>query len=159
MALKMSDLCDDFGTAVRAADPMFRAFGGRAEFAGPIATLKVHEDNKLVRETLSTPGLGRVLVVDGGGSQRCALVGDQLAQLAVDHGWVGIIVYGCIRDSAALGGMAIGVRALATHPRRCARNGEGTRNIPVTFAGVTFAPGQHVYVDEDGIVTSDAALG
>ena len=99
-----------------------------------------------------------MLVVDAGGSLRCAMLGDRLAREAVDNRWAGVVVFGCIRDSAEIADMAIGVRALATHPRRSVRRGEGTRAIPVQFAGVTFEPGNHVYCDEDGILLSPEAL-
>lgn len=131
---------------------MFRDFGGQTTFFGPIATVKVHEDNALVRQALEEPGRGRVLVVDGGGSLRCALVGDRLAALALDNGWTGIIVNGCIRDSAAIAEIAVGVKALATHPQKSIKRGEGVRDLAVTFAGVTFTPGQVVYADADGVV-------
>ncbi len=153
-----ADLSDAHGAAVQVVEPLFRDFGGRRRFAGPIATCKVFEDNKLVRETLEGPGAGRVLVVDGGGSLRCALVGDQLGELAVRNGWAGIIVWGCIRDSAVLATQAVGVKALAANPRRSVRNGEGSRESPVTFGGVTFAPGAWLYADEDGIVVAAGPL-
>jgi regulator of ribonuclease activity A len=141
------------------ADPIFRVFGGKACFAGPIATLKVFEDNSLVRTTLETPGQGRVLVVDGGGSLRCALVGGQLGVLAVQNGWVGIVIWGCIRDVAELNALPLGIRALATHPRKSLKQGVGTVEVPVRFAGVEFVPGHWLYADEDGIVLSPTALG
>ena len=134
--------------------PMFRSYGGRRAFGGPIATLKLFEDNSLVRQALGQPGNGRVLVVDGGGSLRCALVGDQLAELAVKNGWAGIVVYGCIRDSRAIGDMDLGVFALHTHPLKSIKKNVGDSEIPVTFGGVTFVPGQHLYADEDGVIVS-----
>ncbi|MBI3524156.1 MAG: ribonuclease E activity regulator RraA [Betaproteobacteria bacterium] len=143
---------------VRVAAPMFRSFGGRAAFHGTIATLKLFEDNSLVRKAVAQPGAGRVLVIDGGGSLRCALVGDQLAQLAVSNGWTGLIVYGCIRDARAIAGMAIGVFALGTHPRKTEKKNIGDANIPVSFGGVTFQPGEYLYADEDGVIISEVAL-
>lgn len=107
---------------------------------------------------LSEPGEGRVLVVDGGGSRRCALVGDQLGALAVRNGWAGIVVYGCIRDSVALGLLPLGVRALATHPLKSVKNGVGERELAVTFDGATFRPGDWLYADEDGVITSPDPL-
>ena len=122
MSFATCDLCDDFDGkpeyGLRVVEPMFRIYGGAPAFAGPIATLKVFEDNSLVRERLGEPGEGRVLVIDGGGSRRCALVGDQLGELAVKNRWAGIVVYGCIRDSAVIAQQAIGVRALDTHPKK-----------------------------------------
>jgi len=158
MNFKTADLCDAHADRLRILQPILRGFGGRAACTGPIRTLKVFEDNALVRAFLSEPGEGTVLVIDGGGSLRCALVGDQLAQLAVDNGWSGIILWGCIRDSAQVSTMPVGVFALATHPLRSARKGVGERDVPVTFGGVTFSPGHHVYADEDGIVVSTARL-
>lgn len=158
MEIHTADLCDSHEDRVRAVEPMFRSFGGRPAFGGPIATLKVFEDNSLVRAELERPGEGRVLVVDGGGSMRCALVGDQLALLGVKNGWAGVIVYGCIRDAKAIGAMQLGVFALGTHPKKSIKKGAGDRDIPVSFGGVTFAPGQFVYADEDGVIVSDSSL-
>jgi regulator of ribonuclease activity A len=169
-APKTTDLCDalfeqrpnatgaaDFATRalpLAVVDPIFRDYGGRRAFAGPIRTLKVFEDNVLVRDALSERGDGRVLVVDGGGSLRCALLGDQLAALGVENDWSGIVVFGCIRDSAAIATMDLGVKALATHPLKSVKKGAGDRDIPVTFGGVTFLPGSWLYADEDGIVVT-----
>ena len=111
MSFQTTDLCDAHSDHLRVVAPMFKRFGGHARFSGQVVTLKLFEDNSLVRDTLAKPGEGRVLVVDGGGSLRCALVGDQIAELAVKNQWAGIVVYGCIRDSAAIGGMDIGVFA------------------------------------------------
>ncbi len=158
MDIKTADLCDQFGAAVSIADPIFIRYGGRAAFGGPLVTLKVYEDNTLVREALSTGGQGQVLVIDGGGSLRCALVGDRLAQLAYDNAWAGMIVYGCIRDARSIATIDIGVRALNTHPRKSVRRGEGQRQIPLTFAGITFFPGHYVYADEDGIIVAERPL-
>lgn len=158
MAIATTDLCDAFGADVRVAEPIFLDFGGVAGFAGPIETLRVFEDNALVRESLELPGNGRVLVVDGAGSRRTALVGGNLAALAVRNGWAGIVVHGCIRDSAELAATAVGVKALGAIPRRSARTGAGERSVPVTFAGVTFAPGQWLYADRDGVVVADREL-
>ncbi|MDV6374202.1 ribonuclease E activity regulator RraA [Deinococcus arenicola] len=145
-----SDLCDAHPQAQVFA-PLFQNFGGLAQFSGPAFTLRVYENNTPVRSTLETSGEGRVLVVDGGGSLSCALVGDQLAGLGVENGWAGIIVHGCVRDTAQLATMAIGVRALATHPRRSGRANVGEQDVTVTFAGVTVRPGDMIHADEDGI--------
>ncbi|NMF87840.1 ribonuclease E activity regulator RraA [Aromatoleum petrolei] len=158
MEIQTADLCDAHEGKLRIVSPMFRSFGGRAAFGGEIATLKVFEDNSLVRTALEGPGKGRVLVIDGGASMRCALVGDQLALLGVKNGWAGVIVYGCIRDSKAIGGMDIGVFALGTHPQKSIKKGVGDRDLPVTFGGVTFVPGQFVYADEDGVAVSESPL-
>ncbi len=159
MTIKTADLCDEHAERVSIADPVFRTYGGRAAFAGPITTLRVFEDNVLVRAALEEPGDGRVLVVDGAGSMRCALLGDQLAALAAGNGWAGVVVNGCIRDSVDIAGIDIGVRALATMPLKSRKLGRGERDVPVAFAGVLFEPGHHLYADEDGLLVSADALG
>lgn len=153
-----TDLSDAHEGKIRAVAPMFRSYGGRKAFHGPIATLKLFEDNGLVRKALEQPGTGRVLVVDGGGSLRCALIGDQLAALGVKNGWSGIVVYGCIRDSRAIGAMDIGVFALATHPQKTVKKNQGETDVPVTFGGVTFSAGEWLYADEDGVIVAAEAL-
>lgn len=162
MTFKTPDLCDQFeaelGKTVHVVAPMFQRYGGRNSFAGEIVTLKLFEDNTLVREVFSENGRGKVLVIDGGGSLRCALVGDQLAILAQKNGWEGVIVYGCIRDSADINGIDIGVRALNTHPQKTVKKGIGDRQVSLTFGGVTFHPGHYAYVDEDGILVSQGKL-
>lgn len=158
MSFKTPDLCDQFetelGKTLRVVAPMFQRYGARAAFSGQIVTLKLFEDNSLVRNALGEPGQGKVLVVDGSGSLRCALVGDQLAILAQKNGWEGIVVYGCIRDSADINGIDIGVRALDTHPQKSIKKGIGDLNIAVSFGGVTFNPGEYLYADEDGVLVS-----
>lgn len=158
MSFNTADLYDHHSTEVQVALPMFRDYGGLTHFSGPISTVKVHEDNVLVREALEQPGEGRVLVVDGGGSMRCALVGDLLAYLGQKNGWAGIIVYGCIRDSAEIAKIAIGVKAMATNPRKSVKKGAGDRDIPVRFADVSFVPGHYLYADEDGILVAEKQL-
>lgn len=153
-----TDLCDANEGKVRVVAPMFRSYGGRKAFCGPIATLKLFEDNGLVRKALEQPGNGRVLVIDGGGSLRCALVGDQLAALGVKNGWNGIVVYGCIRDSRAIGGMNIGVFALDTHPQKTVKKNQGDADVPICFGGVEFKPGEWLYADEDGVIVSAGTL-
>ena len=158
MSHATADLCDAHADAVRVVGPILHDFGGRSEFCGPIVTLRALEDNSVVRATLETAGQGAVLVVDGGGSQRCALVGDKLAQLAIDNGWAGLIIYGCVRDSTQLKEMPLGIKALGVCPRRSRKLGHGEREVPVTFGGVLFEPGAYVYADGDGIVVSPPAL-
>ena len=158
MELKTADLCDEFESLVRVAEPLFRDYGGITAFRGQIVTVKVFEDNVLVREALEADGQGRVLVVDGGASTRCALVGDRLAQLAHDNGWAGIVLNGCIRDSAEIAGIPVGVKALHAVPKKSAKDGAGERGVPVRCAGITFAPGQYLYADADGIIVSEAEL-
>lgn len=158
MDLLTTDLCDAHEDQVRVVEPMFSSFGGRDAFHGCIATLKLFEDNSLVRKAVESPGEGRVLVIDGGGSRRRALVGDQLAALAVKNRWAGIIVYGCIRDSRAIGEMDIGVLAIDTHPMKTVKRNVGEADIPVSFGGVTFTPGEWLYADEDGVIVSAIAI-
>lgn len=158
MRFKTADLYDCHSEEVQVAEPLFRDFGQRQYFHGPVATVKCHEDNSLVRATLEKKGEGRVLVVDGGGSTRCALVGDRLGALGRDNGWSGIIVFGCIRDAEELGSIDIGVKALATNPRKSVKRQEGQTEIVLSFADVTFEPGHHVYADIDGIIVSKVPL-
>jgi regulator of ribonuclease activity A len=155
---KTADLCDEHSTDLQICDPLFRSFGGQTRFHGRVSTIKCFEDNSLVREAVSEPGESRVLVVDAGGSLRCAMLGDLLAAKAVDNGWSGVVLYGLIRDSADIARMPLGVQALGTHPLRSVKKGVGERDVVVRFAGVSFAPGQHLYADEDGIVCSTRAL-
>jgi regulator of ribonuclease activity A len=154
MSFKTADLCDQFAADVEVCDPIFRDFGGRPYFSGRIATIKCFEDNSLVRQLVAERGTGRVLVIDAGGSLRRAVLGDLLAKQAVENGWSGVLVYGCIRDSAAIGAMDLGVKALATHPMKTDKRGEGQRDVPVRFAGVAFRPDDWLYADEDGVIVS-----
>ena len=157
MEIKTADLCDAHAE-LQVAAPLFRDYGGAAAFGGLISTVQVYEDNVLVRAALAESGAGRVLIVDGGGSLRCALVGDLLGAMAVKNGWAGIVVNGCVRDSAELAQLPLGVRALATNPLRSEKRGEGQRDVPVAFAGITFMPGHYLYADADGIVVAAQAL-
>lgn len=152
MAFQTTDLSDRFGEAARVADPVFRDFGGTRAFSGTTATVKVFEDNVLVKQALSEPGNGRVLVVDGGGSLRCALLGDLVADLAVRNGWAGVVLFGCVRDTAVLATLPLGIKALAPHPLRSVKRGEGVRDIEVRFAGIAIRPGDFLVADADGIV-------
>jgi len=152
-----TDLCDAH-PGVQVAEPVFRHFGGRKRFAGPVATVLCLEDNSKVREAVGEHGGGKVLVVDGGASLQCALLGDLLGEKAVANGWSGVVVSGCVRDSARLGELKLGVMALATHPRRSEKRGHGERDVPVRFAGVTFHPGDYLYADEDGLIVSGTPL-
>jgi len=159
MSLKTTDLCDAHPEKVRVAEPIgFKDFGGAKIFHGKIETVKCFEDNSFVRKALEQNGEGKVLVVDGGGSIRCALLGDMLGELGVKNKWNGIIVYGCIRDSAAMATLQLGVKALNTIPLKSNKRNEGQPNIPVRFAGVDFTPGEFVYADEDGIIVSKEKL-
>ena len=157
--MKTTDLCDKYGDQLRVAEPIgFRSFGGRREFHGRIETVQCFEDNTFVRATLEKDGTSKVLVVDGDGSNRCALLGDNIAELAHKNGWNGIIIFGYIRDSVAVSAIDIGVIALGTTPKKSAKDNLGTVNLTVRFADVDFVPGEFVYVDEDGIVVSDKEL-
>lgn len=158
MDFKTADLFDRHEDSVRVCKPLFRDFGGRHRFAGPAVTVECFEDNSMVKAALAEPGHARVLVVDAGGSLRCAMLGDLIAAGAVQNGWAGVLMYGCVRDTAELAGMDLGVKALAANPRKSVRRGEGQRDIPVTFAGVTFRPGDWVFCDEDGVLVADSAL-
>jgi regulator of ribonuclease activity A len=153
-----ADLCDSHPDAVHACEPVFQAYGGRRSFAGPISTVRCFEDNSRVKEAVESPGEGRILVVDGGGSRRRALFGGNLGNAAVKNGWVGVIIHGCIRDSAELGQLDLGIRALGTMPLRSQKRGEGERDVPVRFAGASFHPGDYVYADEDGVVVTHGPL-
>jgi regulator of ribonuclease activity A len=153
-----ADLCDEHRDDVQICEPVFQAYGGRRAFSGPVSTVRCFEDNSRVKEAVEGPGEGRVLVVDGGGSRRCALFGGNLGNAAVRNGWSGVIVHGCIRDSAELGSMNLGIRALGTLPMRSEKRGEGERDVLVRFAGVAFRPGDYVYVDEDGVILARRPL-
>lgn len=148
------DLCDAHEHIVRVALPGFRSFGGQDKFCGPLRTIKCHEDNSLVAAMVGEPGHGAVLVVDGGGSNRCALLGDNLARNAVTNNWAGIIVFGCVRDVEILRTLTLGVQALAVNPRRSVKRQSGLRDEPVEFHGVRFSPGEFVYADSNGIVVA-----
>ena len=158
MKFATADLCDAFAPTVRLAAPVFRDYGGLSRFAGSIETVRVSEDNALVAQALETAGLGRVLVVDGGGSLRCALVGGRLATLAHTNGWAGLVINGCVRDLAEIRQIPVGVRAINTSPMGGGKSGAGQRGGAVSFAGVTFSPGHFLYADEDGMVLADEDL-
>lgn len=153
-----ADLCDEFGDLVRVAKPLFADYGFRKAFLGPVTTVVAPRDNSLVAEAIEETGLGRVLVVDGGGALDCALLGDRLAFLAYEHNWSGVVVNGCVRDAGELESIDIGIKALGTFPRRNTPSGGGQRDVAVTFAGVEFRPGEWLYADEDGIVVAPDRL-
>ncbi|MEC5162532.1 regulator of ribonuclease activity A [Janthinobacterium sp. CG_23.3] len=163
MTFATTDLCDDNGQLLEdgrlaVLPPLFRHFGKQVRFSGRVTTLKVFEDNALVRAMLETQGNGNVLVIDGGGSLRRALVGGQLGLLAQDNGWSGIVVDGCIRDSEEIDACEIGVRALAAHPRKSGKKGAGERNVRVHICGVPVNPGDWIYADADGILVAQQKL-
>lgn len=148
------DLLDANESVAQAVSPGLRHFGGLTAFCGEIETVRVFEDNVLVKATLTEPGDGRVLVVDGGGSLRCALMGDMLGDLALANHWTGVVVHGCIRDSVALSMLALGVMALASFPRKSVKRGEGQRGERIAFMGANFQPGNWLYADADGVIVT-----
>ncbi|MCG8671318.1 MAG: ribonuclease E activity regulator RraA [Pseudomonadales bacterium] len=158
MSFVTCDLCDENPELVRIVEPMFNNYGGIAAFHGEVVTVKCHEDNSVVKENVAKPGEGKVMVVDGGGSLRCALLGDMLAEKAAQNGWAGIIIYGCIRDVDEIGKTELGVQALRTIPIKSNRQGRGDLNVTITFGGVTFNPGEYVYADNNGIIVSTEPL-
>lgn len=160
MSLATAYLCDQYSEQdnFQIADPILQSYGGKSLFSGQITTLKVFEDNSLVRSTLEEQVENRVLVIDGGGSRRCALLGDNLAELACANNWQGIVVYGCIRDSVAIRQLSIGVLALQTHPLKSHKHGQGERDKMLTFAGINFKKDHYLYADEDGIIVSATKL-
>ncbi len=151
---KTTDLYDDYLEELQVAAPIFRDFGGRTSFCGQIVTMKTFEDNSCLKAAFETDGKGKVLVVDSAGSLRCAMMGNVMAALGASNGWEGVIINGCIRDSADVGRVDFGAKALATIPRKTVKRQQGVMDIPVHFADVTFTPGEYVYADEDGIVLS-----
>ena len=158
MSPDTTDLSDAHPEA-QTCDPIFCDYGGVTAFHGPIKTLRVFEDNAQVRATLETPGEGRVLVVDGAGSIRCALVGGNLGVLAVENNWAGIVVHGLIRDSLEIAQQAFGLKAMGTHPRKSKKDSHpAEHDVEVEFAGVSFKPGAWLYADADGIVVSDKPI-
>ena len=152
-----ADVLDEHAGRATTCELQLRDLGGRVSFAGAIATVRCLEDNVLLRSALEQPGAGRVLVVDGGGSLRCALVGDRIARLALENGWSGLIVKGCVRDTAALVQLPLGIKALGTNPRPSGKEGAGETGVPVSFGGVTFRAGDLLYADGDGVAVVPAA--
>ena len=150
------DLCDahegDTSGAFRVLAPVFHDYGAVRAFAGPVHTVRAPEDNSRVREAVNSPGEGRVLVIDGGGSLESALVGDLIAASAVENGWAGIIVHGAIRDRAEIATLPLGVKALGSNPRKSAKDGVGVVDEVVTIDGVVFRPGARLFADEDGVL-------
>jgi regulator of ribonuclease activity A len=156
------DLCDahknDSSDAFRVLPPVFRDFGARRRFLGPVSTVKCFEDNTLVKAAVDSPGEGRVLVVDGGASLRRALLGGNLGAAAARNGWAGVVIDGCVRDLAELALCDVGIRALAPMPLPTDKRGEGQRDVAVKVQGVWVRPGDWLYADEDGIVVAAQPL-
>ena len=155
MSWTTCDLCDAHEAQARTPEIAWRDYGGRSRFCGRIETMKLFEDNSCIKALSATPGEGRVLVVDGGGSLRYALVGDMIAGDLARHGWAGVVVWGAVRDTAALGGLDLGVKALGSTPRRSVRRGEGIVGLALHFGGVAWRPGDQLFADEDGVLLLD----
>jgi regulator of ribonuclease activity A len=153
-----ADLMDSFTDELVSCETQFHSYGGVTRFAGPVETVRCHEDNALLRSTAETPGDGRVLVVDGGGSLRSALLGDMIGASALASGWSGVVIYGAVRDVVALRDLSLGVKALGSNPRRSAKEGAGSVGVPVSFGAAEFRPGIWLYSDEDGIVLATRDL-
>ncbi len=158
MKFTVPDICDEFLPQLQVLEPLFTAYGGRRKFHGKIVTIKCFEDNSYVKQTLGSDGCGKVLVVDGGGSLRCALLGDILGAMAAENGWQGILINGCVRDVEILKTIDLGVSALSCYPLKSNKRNEGQLNVAVYFAGVSFHPGQFLYADENGIVVAEEEL-
>ena len=154
----LPDLFDDYSEQLQLAEPLFNDYGGKSIFSGEIITVSCFNDNSKVKELVATDGTGKVMVVDGGGSLRHALLGDMLAEKAVSNGWEGLIIYGCIRDVDVITQTDLGVQALATNPLKTDKRGLGDVDVPVKFGGVSFIPGEYVYADNNGIIVSPEAL-
>jgi len=158
MSYKTTDISDTLNQDATIVSPGFRHYGATMMFSGTISTIRCFEDNSLVRSALETPGEGRVLVVDGGASMRCALLGDLLAAMGSNNGWSGVVVNGCVRDSADLAEIQLGIMALATHPKKSVKLGKGDRDVPVHFSDASFQPGHYLYADHDGILITTRPL-
>jgi len=152
------DLCDDFADKVRVLDSLFHNYGARSHFSGELVTIKCFEDNSVLKELVNTQGNGKVIVMDGGGSLRRAILGDMLAEKASQNGWAGILINGCIRDADEIAQTPLGVKALNTHPMKTEKRGIGDLNVPVTFAGQTINPGEWLYSDNNGVLISSTPL-
>ncbi len=151
------DLCDEY-PEVEVLEPIFNNYGAKESFGGEVVTIKCHEDNSLVKQQVDTPGHGKVMVVDGGGSLRNALLGDMLAEKAAKNGWEGLVIYGCIRDVDVIMETELGVQALGVVPRKTEKKGIGEMNVPVKFAGVQINQGMYIYADNNGIIVSEVEL-
>lgn len=152
MSIATADLFDERGEELQSLSLQLRSFGARDRFDGPIRTVRCFQDNALLKSVLQTPGDGAVLVVDGGGSLETALMGDMIAEFAVENGWAGVVIHGPIRDSSTINALDLGVKALGTNPRKSGKTGAGEADVEVSFGGVTFRPGAHLWSDEDGIL-------
>jgi len=158
MSYSVPDICDEFIDEISVLEPLFADFGGKEKFSGEVVTIKCFEDNSLVGDAVRSPGEGRVLVVDGGGSLRHALLGDLLASAAAENGWQGLLINGCVRDVEILETIDLGVKALNIHPVKTEKRGEGRRDVNVTFAGALIRPGSWLYADANGVVVAERNL-
>jgi regulator of ribonuclease activity A len=155
MTLSTCDISDKLHPNVQYLEPVYKSFGLKKSFSGRIVTVKCFEDNSLVEEALNRNGKGSVLVIDAGGSMMCAMLGDKRAFDAIRNDWEGIIVFGLIRDSAAINLMPIGIRALGVCPLKSVKKGIGKRGLNVSFSNVKFTPDQYIYADEDGVIVTE----
>ena len=160
MTFTTAALCDAHSERghLQIAEPLLKSYGGQTSFCGQITTVKAFEDNNLLRTVLEEKVENRVLVFDGGGSHRCAMLGEDLARLAIANGWQGIVIHGCIRNSAIINQLPIGIRALHTHPLKSHKKDHGDRDLLVTFAGINFKQNHFLYADADGIIVSETML-
>lgn len=156
--LSTPDLCDAHEGAIRVLEPIFKNYGGAAAFFGQAVTIKCFEDNSVLKQLVDTPGEGRVIVMDGGGSLRRAILGDMLAEKAAKNGWAGLVINGCIRDVDEIGRTALGVKALNVHPMKTEKRGLGDLNVAVQMAGQLIQPGEWVYSDNNGVIVAEAEL-
>ncbi|WP_445395622.1 ribonuclease E activity regulator RraA [Zobellella sp. An-6] len=158
MEYNTSELCDTYMDMVDVVEPMFSSFGGRSSFGGTVSTIKCFEANGLIMEAVKASGVGRVLLIDGGGSLRRALIDAEIAEIAAENGWEGIVCYGCVREVDALEELDIGIQALASIPVGADDSDIGEQDVPVNFGGVTFLPEDHLYADTTGIILSPEPL-
>ncbi|MDP2561691.1 putative 4-hydroxy-4-methyl-2-oxoglutarate aldolase [Psychrobium sp. 1_MG-2023] len=154
----LPDLCDEFPEQVRVLHPVFTSYGAKSIFSGEVVTVKCFEDNSVVKSLVNQPGKGRVIVVDGGGSVRKALLGDMLAQAAADNGWAGLVINGAIRDAGTIATINIGVQALNTIPVKTEKLGAGNQDVDIEFAGQVIKPGSYIYADLNGVLVTDKPL-
>lgn len=158
MKISTPDLCDYYPGSIRVLQPIMHNYGGRKQFWGKIVTLRCFEDNSLVKDLTAQPGDGKVLVVDGGGSMRRALLGDMIAEIAASNGWSGFVINGCIRDVDIIGELDIGVQALGVIPLKTEKKGIGAPDVPISFGGIDFQPGEYLYADNNGVIVSREPL-